>query len=149
PPAWDSGRRPSRLRQWSPSRRPHLLFGDFDNFASLILAAMRADAVGDLGLVAIGAFRLRGPPQAVMCPAFTRAGCGVSSFRIRHSGTSKFLPHQRILSTRVFILVPLQVAQCAPAVICRLHRAVAGRFIAVLPANRANALAVLAANPLH
>ena len=36
--------------------RSRLFFGDFDHFAALILAAVRADAVRNLGLMAIGAF---------------------------------------------------------------------------------------------
>jgi hypothetical protein len=38
------------------SARP-LLFDDFDHFAAFILAAMRAYAVGELGLMAVGTFR--------------------------------------------------------------------------------------------
>jgi hypothetical protein len=61
-----------------------LLLGDFDHFAALVLTAIRAHTVRELLLMAIGAL---GKPlflESVMGAAFARAGCGVSSFRIRH-----------------------------------------------------------------
>lgn len=61
-----------------------LLSGSFDDFAALILTALHADAVGDLGFIAIGALRGSGLPQGIMGAARCGALSGMSSFRIRH-----------------------------------------------------------------
>ncbi len=65
----------------------NLLLGDFDNFAAFILSTMRAGAVRELLLVAIGAFGQAHFLQGVMSAAFARARGGVSTFRIRHFST--------------------------------------------------------------
>ena len=55
-----------------------------NDLATLILAALRADAVRRFRLVAVGAFGVGGLAQRVMGAAVLRARVGVSSFRIRH-----------------------------------------------------------------
>jgi hypothetical protein len=61
-----------------------LLLRDFDYFSALVLAAMRAHPVRQLGLMAVRAFREPGGLQAVVGAARRRALRGVSAFGIRH-----------------------------------------------------------------
>ena len=69
-----------------------LLLLDFDDFASLVLTAVRADAVGQLGLVAVRALRKAGRLQGVVRAAGGSPFGGVSTFRIRHfSNLNKIL----------------------------------------------------------
>src|SRR5271154_3264233 len=70
----------------------------------------------------------------IMCAALSTAGIGMSSFRIRHSSIITFL---------------LQILQGSPAVVGRPRTAVASRLIAICATYRADALAVLLADPLH
>lgn len=62
------------------------LFGDdFDDFAALIIAAVRAGAMGELHFVALGAFGEARSLQRVMSPALGRATIAMASFGIGHS----------------------------------------------------------------
>jgi hypothetical protein len=61
-----------------------LFFRDFDHFAALITAAMRAGAMGKLRFVAVGALGAAGHAQMVVSTARGSALLGVSSFGIRH-----------------------------------------------------------------
>src|ERR1019366_8883864 len=91
----------SALGAWSPpiastamvsmSARP-LLLHDFDHFAALVLPAMRAYTVRELGLVAVGTFRQAGRLQRIVRAAVAGPPLGVSAFGIRHFfSTSRFL----------------------------------------------------------
>ena len=71
-----------RDRQHGRARR--LLFGDFDDFAALILSAVRANAMRQFRFVAIGAVRHHGAAQGIMRPPGGSPPLGMSSFRIRH-----------------------------------------------------------------
>jgi hypothetical protein len=64
-----------------------LLFADLDDFAALVLAAVRADPVRELGLVAVGAFGPGGRLDRVVGAALGAALGGMSSFRIRHGNS--------------------------------------------------------------
>jgi hypothetical protein len=57
---------------------------DFDYFAALILSAVRAHAVGELLLVAVGALGETHFLEGIVSAAFAGACGGVSTFRIRH-----------------------------------------------------------------
>ena len=61
-----------------------LLFGDFDDFTALVLAALRAGAVRQLRLVAVRALGDAGQAQVIVRAAGRGAPLGVSTFRIRH-----------------------------------------------------------------
>jgi hypothetical protein len=63
-----------------------LFFRDFNHFAALVLAAMRAGAMRELGFVAIGALGVAQDAQMIVSPARGGALLGMSSFRIRHLG---------------------------------------------------------------
>jgi hypothetical protein len=65
-------------------RQHKLLLSDFDYFAALILATVRAHAVRELLLMAVGAFGEAHFFQSIMCAAFAGARGGVSTFWIRH-----------------------------------------------------------------
>jgi hypothetical protein len=65
-------------------RDVELLFSDFDDFAAFIFSAVRANAMGQFGLVAIGALGQNGPAQRVVRAAGGGAALGVTSFWIRH-----------------------------------------------------------------
>jgi hypothetical protein len=60
------------------------LFGDFDDLTAFVLAAVRADAVGELLLVAVGAFGQAHFFEGIVRAALSCTRSGVSSFRIRH-----------------------------------------------------------------
>src|SRR5438874_3195090 len=62
-----------------------LFLGHFDHFTSMILPAMRTDAVGKTKLVTGRTFRKRRPFQMIVGAALSPARGGVSSFWIRHS----------------------------------------------------------------
>lgn len=112
-----------------------LLFSDFDNFASLVLAAMRADTVRHLLLMAVGAFGKSRFFESVVGAAFTGARCGVSTFRIRHFN---------------YLLLSLfELFQTTPAIIRRFDGTMAIRFIAVFPADRTNTFAIFIAKEVH
>src|SRR5690242_12794889 len=70
-----------------------LLLLDFDDFASFVLTAVRADAVGQLGLVAVRALREAGRLQGVVRAARGGPLGGVSTFRIRHFSKTSLLDH--------------------------------------------------------
>src|SRR5579885_1415904 len=132
-----------------------LFLRDFDDFAPLVLAAMRADPVRQFGLVAVGTFRQAGGLQAVMGPAVLSAPVGVTSFRIRHASTSKNITRLRgklpntCEGKRVKPPTRLPVAQGSPAVVRWCHPAIAGCLVAVGAADRTNPLTILFAGALH
>jgi hypothetical protein len=61
-----------------------LLLFDFDDFAPFVLAAVGANAVGQLGLVAVRTFRKAGRLQRIVGAAGGGPFGGVSAFWIRH-----------------------------------------------------------------
>jgi hypothetical protein len=61
-----------------------LFFRYLNHFAAFVTATMGAGAVGELGLVAIGALGTAGDFQMVVSTARGGALLGVASFRIRH-----------------------------------------------------------------
>jgi len=65
-----------------------LLLDDFDHFTALIVAAVRAGAMGQLGLVALRALGDAGDLQVVMRAARCRTLRRMATLRVRHS---KFL----------------------------------------------------------
>jgi hypothetical protein len=62
-----------------------LLRLDFDDFAPLVVAALRAGAVRELAFVAIRALGERARGQEIMRTPARAARLGVSPFRIRHN----------------------------------------------------------------
>ena len=68
--------------------RRNLFRGRFDNFAALVLSALRTNAVRLFRLMAIRAFRAGRLGQMIVCAAGLRALVGVSAFRIRHCFSS-------------------------------------------------------------
>src|ERR1035441_3552874 len=69
-----------------------LLLLDFHYFAALVLSAVRAHAMRQLGLMTVGAFGHPGRFQRIVRTAILCPSRRVASFRIRHFGTSKSLP---------------------------------------------------------
>src|ERR1035438_1103304 len=69
-----------------------LLLLDFHDFAALVLSAVRAHAMRQLGLMTVGAFGHPGRFQRIVRTAILCPSRRVASFRIRHFGTSKILP---------------------------------------------------------
>jgi hypothetical protein len=61
-----------------------LLLDDFDHFPALILTAVGAHTMRQLGLVAVGTLGESRSLQGVMRAAGAGALLGVSTFRIRH-----------------------------------------------------------------
>jgi hypothetical protein len=61
-----------------------LAFFDFDDFATLVIATLRAGAMGHLLPVAVRALGERVGCEVVMGAAVAGAGFGVSPFWIRH-----------------------------------------------------------------
>jgi len=61
-----------------------LLFGNLNHFAALVLAAVRANAMGQLGLMAVGAIGHSGARQMIMRPPRGGPPLGMSSFGIWH-----------------------------------------------------------------
>jgi hypothetical protein len=61
-----------------------LFFGDLNHFTALVLAAMRAGAVGQLGLMAVGALGFSERGQMVVGPPGGGPFLRVSAFRIGH-----------------------------------------------------------------
>jgi len=61
-----------------------LFLYDFDHFAALVLSAMRAHTVRQLGLMAVGTLGEARGFQGVVGAAGAGALLGVSTFRIRH-----------------------------------------------------------------
>jgi len=83
-----------------------LLLNNFDYFTALVLSAMRAHTVWQLGLMAVGTLGEARSFQGVVRAAGTGALLGVSTFRIRHisfplllqksSTTTEFLYYYKI-----------------------------------------------------
>ena len=69
------------------SRFPQVLAGaflDFDDLATLIVTALRARAMRQLALVAVGTLGQRLRRQMIVCAALGRACLGMTPFRIWH-----------------------------------------------------------------
>src|ERR1035438_9192270 len=64
-----------------------LLLLDFHYFAALVLSAVRANAMRQLGLMTVGAFGHPGSFQRIMRTAILGPPRRVASFRIRHFST--------------------------------------------------------------
>jgi len=62
-----------------------LFFDHLDHFAPLVFATVGADAVRELGFVAVRAFRHHGPPERIVGAARRGAALGMSAFGIRHN----------------------------------------------------------------
>src|SRR6185295_8030201 len=106
---------------------------------------MRAGAVRQLRLAAVGTGRDGGSRQRVVGPALVAAGLGVASFRIGH-GRSLF----RVLKSSFSLFEPaLQGGQSRPAGVLAGLLAGAGTGVPVGAADRAEPLAVGAAERLH
>src|SRR5438270_5093142 len=61
-----------------------------DRLLTLVVAAVRADAVRQLVLLAVGALGHRWRRQRVMSPTLVAAGLAVAPFRIGHDRTCSF-----------------------------------------------------------
>jgi hypothetical protein len=61
-----------------------LFFRNLNYFAALVFAAVSADPMGQLGLMAIGALSQNGTRQRIVRAARRRSALGVSSFGIWH-----------------------------------------------------------------
>src|SRR5579863_2674805 len=109
-----------------------LFLGDLDHFAAFVAAAVRAGAMRQFGLVAIRALGDARDSQRIVGPAGGSAPLGVSSFRIWHLNS-----------------LYAQFFQRRPTVVHCLYFTAAPDEVAVLPANRTDALAILAAYALH
>src|SRR5690348_5536332 len=110
-----------------------LFFRNFDDFAALVTSAMRAGAVRQLGLVAVGTLRAARGAQRIVSAARGGAPLGVSSFWIWHSLRS----------------FGLKIFQGLPTVVHRLGMTAAMDQVAILAANWTDPPAFFAANPLH
>jgi hypothetical protein len=62
-------------------------FLDRENVATLVHAALAADTMGQLALVAIGTLRGADRSKEVVAASFGGALLGVAAFRIRHCGS--------------------------------------------------------------
>jgi hypothetical protein len=113
-----------------------LLLLDFHYFAALVLSAVRAHAVRQFGLMAVGTFGHPGSFQRIVRAARLGAPGGVASFRIRH-----------FISSKCFQV--LQTLQGSPPAAGMHVLAIARRFIAVGAARRTDPFTILAANTLH
>src|SRR5579862_1996194 len=135
----------SDLGAWSPPMAStamvsmgdsgRLLFDDLDHFAALVFAAMRAHAVRQLRLVAIGAFRQPTAFQGVVRPARGGALFRMSAFWIRHTMVS-------------FFPLVLNTLKRRPTVVRGFRLALALLQVPVLPAYRTNPFAPRPAQPL-
>src|SRR5215469_13167403 len=69
-----------------------LLFRDLDHLSSLVLAAVRTDAMRQLGLMAVGAFGEDSAPERIVGPPRRGPPLGMASFWIGHENlpTSRF-----------------------------------------------------------
>ena len=146
---------PPRRRRWPPARgrrpwrRPLCAYWSLDAWtpvlkpiprrpagpAAAVVAAMRADAVRRLGLVALRAQAGGGARQRVVRAALRRAGLGMSSFWIRHCSVvsdssiaferrqPRIFPLRRAVARRRYS-GSCRTAGTAPAVVPaqRLHR---------------------------
>jgi hypothetical protein len=70
--------------------RSRLFLFDFHHFSPLVLAAVGADAVRQLGFVAIGTLGKAGRFQRIVGPAIIGAPLRMSSFRVRHISSLQF-----------------------------------------------------------
>jgi hypothetical protein len=73
----------------SEARDAFLFLLDFNHFAALVLAAMRAGPVWQFLLVAVGTLRKSGGFELVVSAAIASTGGGMASFRVRHLCTSE------------------------------------------------------------
>src|SRR5947207_8947211 len=113
---------------------------DGNHFAALVVAALRADPVRQLGLVALRARRHRLRFEEVVRAARAGAGLRMAAFWIWHRGSSDVLLFRQLLP---------DVLQRAPALVD--HRALARARLAVpiRAALRAETEAALVAQRLH
>ena len=123
-------------RQHERNAGEKLFFCDFDDFAALVLAALRAGAMGEFRLVAVGALGHAGHTEVIMSAAGGSPALGVSAFRIRHL-------------LRPFVLCDLQVAERRPPVVKLFCPAITVARIPVFSTLRANAGTIFAAKCVH
>jgi hypothetical protein len=74
----------SLRRETIQAANVHLRFNDFDYFAALVDAAVRASPVGPDSLMAVGALGHLWRPQRIVRPSRRGAALRVASFRIWH-----------------------------------------------------------------
>src|SRR5687768_13912869 len=97
------------------------VFLDFDHQALVVVPAMAAGAMGQLGLAAVVADRRGGGRQRVMGPPLVTAGLGMASFRVRHNQAS------RVFVLSIFGVEPaLESREPRPARLYRLLLASGG-----------------------
>lgn len=123
-----------------------LLFSNLNYFAAFIFTTMRAHAVRQLGFVTVRAFRYNGPAQRIMGPPRGSAALGMSSFGIRHgSWFLSFSGRTGVSPLCAMCTLMMKLSQRGPAVIGLRRPAPAFLLIPVLPANRADTLAIVLA----
>ncbi len=71
---------------------PELDLAGLDDFPSLVLSALGTYAMGQLGLLAMGANRQRHPWERVVRASLVATGLGMSTLRIRHDGSTRGPP---------------------------------------------------------
>lgn len=128
-----------------------------DHFTALVRPAMRAYAVRQLLLVAVGALGDTGLLQGVVGAALGGPGLGMTSFRIGHCNlcsVGRIPPrlsrsHPPRAGTPVYYFTDLQISKGLPTVVHRFCFAVAGIFVPISPAHRAYTGTLLTAYPLH
>jgi hypothetical protein len=123
----------------------------FDNFAAFVLAALGADAVGKLRLMAVGALGESGFAQSVVSAAVLGARVGVSSFRIRHFLYFPGLYFRGLYfaGRSVPALFDMNVFECDPAIVARMLFTIAIGLIPTGAAHRADSFTGFTAHGLH
>jgi hypothetical protein len=115
-----------------------LFFRNLDHFPAFVAAAMRTGAVGELGLVAIGALGVAGHAQMVVGPARGGSLLGVSAFWIRH-----------LVVPLIYVGFHLYFFKSGPAIVHEFGLASAVYQVTILTAGGTDPLALGAANALH
>ena len=136
------------------TRKGALSFDNFDNFAALILTAMRTRAVGADFLVTVRAFSHLRHTQSIVGSPCGRAPLRMATFGIRHGSSSSFLIllYASAAAPAVSLVrrnLCAQRSEFAPAIIAWCSLAPAIVLVPVLPAGRADAFTLFAADKLH
>ena len=120
------------------------LLGSRDDFASLVVSALGARTVRELGLVTVGALAERFGREEVVCATGGRALFGMSPFRICHDYYLSYLPRDVAPAKSGIRLLQLvsQAIQGVPTGIAAFLSAIARLVITILAALRAEALAI-------
>src|ERR1019366_8026011 len=128
---------------------PGLLLFDFDNFAAFVLPTVGADAVGQLGFVAVGALGQAGGFERIVRAAGAGPLLGVSTFGIRHISFSTNLSSAGAPRCIFKNVSDLKFAERFQAMVVAFDAAIAFNIVPVLATDRANSFAVFAAHSLH